>query len=170
MWVFAENINQTNKGGIIESVKHELLCMCDEDKSKIILEALQCLEESKKPVLVLNDLELQYDQLDIACYHQTSVRLFEERSIMQYFVGKPVPLEERIHLLYDRLKPIHVKIKKITTSHHKNKYDRPFEFIRRFRQFEIQVSLEDDTELNVIRKVSPPLYQYILDKWKINKR
>lgn len=40
-YVFAENINETERTGIIEVYSAKILCFCDEESSKLILDPLK---------------------------------------------------------------------------------------------------------------------------------
>lgn len=110
--------------------------------------------------VILNDLELNHEEFSTVCYHQTGIRLIDERNTVNALMEFRPP-QELITLFYNRLSSINVIVKNITTSDKKNKYDNPLIYLKYFRDFGINVTILNKSEFDTIRKVSPPLHDFL---------
>ena len=108
----------------------------------------------------LNDLELSSEEFSIACYHQTGIRLIEKRPFWEA-ISEPKKPAEYESFFYQSLSKFKVIVKNITKSDDKNKFDNPLMWLRGFRKHNIDVTFLNSADIDVIRKVSPPLYEYI---------
>lgn len=52
-YIFAKNINNTGKTGIVDLTTFKLLCICDEAGSELLLEALKLYDASGKGELLI---------------------------------------------------------------------------------------------------------------------
>lgn len=139
---------------------------------KAILAAMESYKQQSTPkegkevlyrsgVVVLNDLELTPEEFSTVCYHQTGVRLIDEKTFWEHLSGDVPTTDAILQEFCKRLSKLKVVVKNITTSDNKNKYDYPLRYIKYFRDFNISVAFTDQSEFSVIQKVSPPIYAYI---------
>lgn len=77
-YVFAENINETERTGIIEVYSAKILCFCDEESSKLILDSI----EAKVKLQTITDFAVQ----ELSCKKTEDVILNQDLTNAQKLI------------------------------------------------------------------------------------